>query len=479
MANYIVKDGFIRIKLEDGRYWCPSLQARGTRYNISKIDLKKKKYNDYITTNFVAIDFETATQKERFPCQIGITVVRNGVIDESFSRLIQPHENTYSSQCIAIHHITPEQTKNEPLFPQVWDEVKQYFESEFLVFHNASFDVNVLCKVLDFYNLERPEILGYACTCDIFERDSLDVACKKYGIILNHHEAKSDSEACAQLYLCHINNTPQQRIIEEPKQTSLFEDSLFNRHETLKGDVLKKDLSIVSEEDKNNPFYDRKVVITGVFNQDRKQLGTLLKNKGADVNNSISKFTHFVLIGKEPGKSKIDQIEKLTKNGFQIRKLYQEDLDKILNGDYEGYYVDKEKKKDLNLTYDHFISHYLQFPNGVNPIYGKELYFGNNCSKNLSSFLQLTGNFGAFGNTTLDTDINICVLSKATIDSLKTGKKDSTIHNIEEYYNSNKAVVFDFTFVSEDDILCYCKNRIDNTNDLISLELYNKYINEE
>ena len=30
--------------------------------------------------NFTAIDFETATLKERYPCQVGLAIVRNGEI---------------------------------------------------------------------------------------------------------------------------------------------------------------------------------------------------------------------------------------------------------------------------------------------------------------------------------------------------------------------------------------------------------------
>lgn len=476
MSNYIVKDGVVYIKLEDGRLWCPSLQGKGTRYNVGKVDFKKKKNDGYITKNFVAIDFETATQKERFPCQIGITVVRNGIIDESFSRLIQPHNNEYSKGCIMIHHIMPQHTINEPLFPEVWNDIKHYFDGEFIVAHNASFDIDVLCKALDFYNLEKPDILGYACTCDIFEHKSLNYLCKKFGIRLIHHDAKSDSEACAKLYLCHINNTPQQQTVDEPKQTNLFDDTFFQGHEPLKGDLLKKDLSNANPE---NPFYDRKVVITGVFNQGRKELGTILKSMGADNDTTISKKTNYVLIGKDPGTSKIQKLDKLQHDGWTIKRLYQEDIDNILDGKWEGYHVPKTNVKDLNLTYEHFLNHHLDLTKGINPIYGKELYYGNNSSKEFSSFNQLTGNFGAFGDTYLNPDINVCVLSTSTIQSLIKGDKDSTIIEIERYYNSNKAVIFEYTFVSEDEILDFCKKRIDSTNDTISLELYNRYVSSQ
>ena len=39
--------------------------------------------------SFIAVDFETATYN-RMACQVGIVVVRNGVITERISNFIQP-----------------------------------------------------------------------------------------------------------------------------------------------------------------------------------------------------------------------------------------------------------------------------------------------------------------------------------------------------------------------------------------------------
>lgn len=460
MANYIVKDGVVCIKLDDGRYWCPSLQARGTRYNISNLDLKRKKNNDYITNNFVAIDFETATSKERFPCQIGITVVRNGVVDESFTRLIQPHNNEYSKGCIMVHHIMPQHTANEPLFPEVWENIKQYFEGEFLVAHNASFDINVLCRVLDFYSIERPNILGYACTCDIFNRQSLDVCCKKYGINLKHHHAGSDAEACAKLYLCHINNTPELISAEPPVQQSLFHSNSL-QHETY---------------DKNNPFFNRLVTIIGFSSSESNELKKRIELMGAEIKPSISKHIHYALIGGNVSSVKIKQLENLQHNGWDIRRLYQEDIDNIFNGDWVRYKVPYNKKKNLNLTYDHYLDH-LYNSKAINPIYGKEIYVNrNNLSGDIRYFGQMCGYVGAFINEKMDPGINMCILSQSTLDSLKEGVKDDTILYIENYYNTHKAVVFDYKFISEEAVLSFIKNRISSCDDLITKEYYDKYI---
>ena len=60
----------------------------------------------------VVIDFETA--KNPYPCQIGVTIIENGEITDTFMRYIKPPKNEYNPHCIEIHGITPEVTENAP-----------------------------------------------------------------------------------------------------------------------------------------------------------------------------------------------------------------------------------------------------------------------------------------------------------------------------------------------------------------------------
>lgn len=52
--------------------------------------------------NFVAIDFETAIGKRSSVCSVGVVIVRNGEIVDSFYSLIKPVPNYYSS-CSVCH----------------------------------------------------------------------------------------------------------------------------------------------------------------------------------------------------------------------------------------------------------------------------------------------------------------------------------------------------------------------------------------
>ena len=49
--------------------------------------------------DFAAIDFETANSERTSVCSVGVVVVRNGEIVDSFYSLIQPEPNYYTYFC--------------------------------------------------------------------------------------------------------------------------------------------------------------------------------------------------------------------------------------------------------------------------------------------------------------------------------------------------------------------------------------------
>lgn len=237
----------------------------------------------------------------------------------------------------------------------------------------------------------------------------------------------------------------------------------------------------IQKDIKNNPFYERRIAYTGNFSIDNRGLSKLLKQWGASVNNTISKATRFVLVGRNPDPKKIQKLETLLHDGFPIRRLTQEDLDYILRGEnWEKYATTNEVVKDLDFTIEHFNQHHYTFDDGVrNKIAGKELYFCDGFRKDKFAIEQITGNLAAWGNFTLSPQIQIFVLSNVTIKKLQRGDKDENILMIQNYYNHNKSGKFDFCFMTEDDILNFTQLWIKNHNDMILRSLYERYMNSE
>ena len=81
---------------------------------------------------------------------------------------------------------------------------------------------------------------------------------------------------------------------------------------------------------KESPFYNKKVVITGVFSIGRNDLAELLKKEGADINTAISRKTDFVFVGDDPGPSKMEKLYDLLSEGCDIKIITREMLDKSI-----------------------------------------------------------------------------------------------------------------------------------------------------
>lgn len=242
----------------------------------------------------------------------------------------------------------------------------------------------------------------------------------------------------------------------------------------------------------DNPFQDRTVLITGNFKQEKKFLKQTLKDMGADIEkkNNVTKNINFVLIGEAPTPNRMKELDKLIFNGYHIRVLHQADIDKILAGEWDGYFVEKENKKNLSLTYEHYerkhiveeykecwFEYHILYDGYTNMITGKEMFYGKDFKGDFALFGQLTGNLGAFGdNLQIYPETEIVVLSDRTVERLKKGEKDETIKYIEDFYNNSKIVFFDYHFISESNILNFCKRRCEKCGDEITMSLYNKYV---
>ncbi len=53
--------------------------------------------------DFAAIDFETANNERSSVCSVGVVIVRDGEITDTFYSLIQPEPNYYNYWCQRVH----------------------------------------------------------------------------------------------------------------------------------------------------------------------------------------------------------------------------------------------------------------------------------------------------------------------------------------------------------------------------------------
>lgn len=161
-------------------------------------------------SRFVAFDVETPNYANDRMSAIGITVIEDGVLTDSFYSLINPetHFDAFNTRLTGISART---VQNAPTFPQIWEQIAPIMSSGLLTAHNAVFDLGVLKRCLAAYGMDWKPYVRYVCTVQMGRRllpgmrHNLDVLCGYYGIALDHHHAESDSRACAEILLRYLD----------------------------------------------------------------------------------------------------------------------------------------------------------------------------------------------------------------------------------------------------------------------------------
>ncbi len=155
--------------------------------------------------NFAAIDFETANQQRTSVCSVGIVIVMDGEIVDSYYSLIKPEPEYYSYWNTRVHGLTMEDTMNARVFPEIWAEIEPKIKGLPLVAHNSPFDEGCLKAVFQMYQMEYHDY-EFHCTCrasrrklgSLLPNHQLHTVAAYCGYDLTlHHNALADAEACA------------------------------------------------------------------------------------------------------------------------------------------------------------------------------------------------------------------------------------------------------------------------------------------
>lgn len=157
--------------------------------------------------NFVAFDVETPNRFNNRMSAIGISVIENGIITDEFFSLVNP-EVPFDRFNISLTGISEETVADAPNFAQLWEIIEPIMNRGILVAHNAPFDMSVLRSCLNAYGIVWKPYAHYLCTVQVGRRHlpflkhhRLNDMCAYYGIPLDHHQAGSDSHACAEILL--------------------------------------------------------------------------------------------------------------------------------------------------------------------------------------------------------------------------------------------------------------------------------------
>ena len=381
-------------------------------YNYTQNETRKHTTYDLenfvFPLSFVSFDFENLFPQRVTACSVGMVKYKNGEIVDKYYTLIRPpfeYEGKKGPALTWIHGFTKEILKDARTFAEILPEMEEFIDGLPLVAHNACVEKACIHDCCAYYNIETSipyeDIMDTYLLSKAIEDKlglpvcgpgtySLNVVCQRFGVKeLCHHHACDDAEMCGNLFLTFpkylsgelkFDTLAREKSLDScAKKTSsgnfIYDSYAFRGHINLCGNVLQKDLSSA---DPNNPFYDRKVVITGVFNIERQELANTLKSMGADIDTGVGSKTNYLLIGEEPGPSKLRKFDELIAAGKDVRKIYQEDLDLILAGkDYEKYHteipiVSKPKvdiPKERKTTWPNLVKKFKQYVEGEDVVF--------------------------------------------------------------------------------------------------------------
>lgn len=144
--------------------------------------------------DYIAIDFETANYYKNSSCSVGFVRFINGKETDSCYSLIHPAKMYFIPEWTeTIHHISYDDVRDKPYFPEVWDSLVMPFINQtpdvLLVAHNGTtFDMNVIRDCCNYFGMEVPKL-----------DHNLMALGEHFNIIYQAHDALEDSRTCGKI----------------------------------------------------------------------------------------------------------------------------------------------------------------------------------------------------------------------------------------------------------------------------------------
>lgn len=154
--------------------------------------------------DYVVLDLENPNFRQNSICAIGIVLVKdNKVIEKKYS-LINP-EDSFDRINMDITKIAPHMVRESPTLPEYWHEIENLLTNNIVVGHNITYDLRVLSKSLQRYNIPIPDF-NFICTLSLSRKNlklssyKLENIAKHLHIIYNPHNAIEDARAAQELF---------------------------------------------------------------------------------------------------------------------------------------------------------------------------------------------------------------------------------------------------------------------------------------
>ncbi len=258
------------------------------------MDFKRGVYVRKLENNYCVIDLETTGFSTRWDeiIEVGILKVRNCKIVDRYNSLVKPNY-PINSEITELTGITNSMVMSAPQIIDIKEDILNFISDDLLVGHNTSFDLSFLVEGIQ-DNIHNEYVDTVQFSRKVFpesKNHKLTTLCELLHIERNTHRSIKDCEATYNLY---------EKIKTEICDRKLnINDMFFNsRNRGGKALVIPAEVTDESLYNPDSPFFERVCVFTGTLEKMlRKDAMQLLVNVGGIPANSITKNTHYLILG--------------------------------------------------------------------------------------------------------------------------------------------------------------------------------------
>ncbi|MNF83767.1 DNA polymerase III PolC-type [compost metagenome] len=280
--------------------------------------------------DFTVIDVETANPNLASICQVGIAVFRGGVLHESWSSLVNPHDYFHPMN-VSVHGIDESMIASAPSWAEVYPQILPFVTGQIVASH-MPFDRTATLRACQSAGLDHFDC-SWLDTARVARRAwsefsrsgyGLKNLSSTFGITFQHHDALEDARAAGEILLraiahtgssaaewCSLVNLPLSPALRPTEGLTVMQDGI------LAGNV---------------------VVFTGALSIPRRDASEMAAKGGCEVGAGVTKQTTLLVVGDQDisrlaGKDKSSKhvkAEELIAKGQKIRILGESDFQALL-----------------------------------------------------------------------------------------------------------------------------------------------------
>ena len=273
------------------------------------------------TTDFVAIDVETANADMASICQVGVAAYTFGSLDNEWKTYVNP-QDFFDPLNVSIHGITEETVADAPTLPEIAEQLLSRLDDCVVLCH-THFDRVSVHQAFNKYGLQPPACVWLDSarvarqTWTQFARCGygLQNLCDYIGYDFAHHDALEDAKAAGQIMFAAMQASGLTvedwvRKVNQPIQPTKREGN------------------------PEGPLFGEVMVFTGALQMLRREAADLAASVGCEVADYVSKTTTTLVVGDQDVRklaghvksSKQRKAESLIAQGQEIRILRESDF---------------------------------------------------------------------------------------------------------------------------------------------------------